>query len=185
MSARGQDLRARARTQASIAASGNDAEWISAQRVSRSTAQISRPALQPHEGTRGSPIAAVVLTGAEIDQVAGLLGLRERQTFTIHGPPRVLATVFNNPLFAAPICAAPRGGFVDRPFTLPGGIEAKMFGRKVPLYSRTRPPIDWRNSTPARARKDGKSIVFVAPRRFRRMSRRGSGSDFLRRHVHR
>ena len=32
---------------------------------------------------RGSPIEAVVLTGAEIDQTAGLLNLRERQPFTL------------------------------------------------------------------------------------------------------
>ena len=33
--------------------------------------------------TRGSPIDAVVLTGAEIDQTAGLLSLRERSPFTL------------------------------------------------------------------------------------------------------
>ena len=41
------------------------------------------PALHPREGTRGSPIAAVVLTGAEIDQVAGLLSLREGSPFAL------------------------------------------------------------------------------------------------------
>ena len=41
-------------------------------------------ALRPRAATRGSPIKAVLLTGAEIDQVAGLLSLREREPFEVH-----------------------------------------------------------------------------------------------------
>ena len=73
------DPRAPARTQASIAVSGNDTDWILLNASPDLTAQIrATPALQPKHGTRGSPIAAVVLTGAEIDQVSGLLSLRAR-----------------------------------------------------------------------------------------------------------
>ena len=161
------DARARARTQASIAVSGNDAEWILLNASPDLTAQIrATSALQPHEGTRGSPIAAVVLTGAEIDQVAGLLSLRERQTFTIYGPPRVLATVFANPLFAALDSQAVTREAVsfDRPFKLPGGIEARMFPvpGKVPLYlENTAADRPEEFNTGLELRKDGKSIVFV------------------------
>ena len=45
---------------------------------------VPNPALQPRDGLRASPIAAVVLTGGEIDQTAGLLALRERHAFSIH-----------------------------------------------------------------------------------------------------
>jgi pyrroloquinoline quinone biosynthesis protein B len=34
--------------------------------------------LQPREGLRSSPIAGVVLTGGDVDAIAGLLHLRER-----------------------------------------------------------------------------------------------------------
>ena len=43
--------------------------------------------LHPRTGTRGSPIKAVVLTGGEVDQIAGLLSLREREPFTICATP--------------------------------------------------------------------------------------------------
>ena len=63
----------------------------SAQRLSRFARAVGGDrALQPKSGVRGSPIAAVVLTGAEIDQIAGLLHLRERQAFAIHATREAL-----------------------------------------------------------------------------------------------
>ncbi len=47
--------------------------------------QIERtPALRPRESVRDSPIAAVLLTSADIDQIVGLLSLRELQPFRIY-----------------------------------------------------------------------------------------------------
>lgn len=40
--------------------------------------------LHPRHGRRGSPIAGVVLTSADIDQIAGLLSLRELEPFRIY-----------------------------------------------------------------------------------------------------
>ncbi len=40
--------------------------------------------LHPRKHGRHSPVAGVVLTGADVDQVAGLLSLRELQPFTIY-----------------------------------------------------------------------------------------------------
>src|SRR5215469_2159536 len=57
------------------------------------------PALQPQTDLRGSPIAAVLLTGGEIDQTAGLLALRERHAFTIYGTTATLEAVAANPMF--------------------------------------------------------------------------------------
>src|SRR6185295_1050893 len=161
------DPRARSRTQASIAVSGNDREWILLNASPDLTAQIhATPALQPQEGTRGSPITAVVLTGAEVDQVAGLLSLRERQTFTIHGPERVLETVFANTLFSAlnPESVSRQIVSLDRPFQLPGGIEARMFASpgKVPLYLENMAidrPEEF--NTGLELKKNGRSILFV------------------------
>lgn len=133
------DPRALARTQASIAVSGNDSDWILLNASPDLTAQIrATPALQPKHGMRGSPIASVVLTGAEIDQVSGLLSLRERQSFVLAGTARVLATLTDNPIFSAldPGVVRREAVSFDQPFALPGGIEARLFAApgKVPLY---------------------------------------------------
>ena len=55
----------------------------------------------PRGGTRGSPIKAVVLTGAEIDQVTGLLSLREREPFTLCATAATLGLIEENSMFAA------------------------------------------------------------------------------------
>ena len=41
----------------------------------------------------------MVLTGADVDAVAGLLHLRERQAFTLYGSDRVLGVLKANPIF--------------------------------------------------------------------------------------
>jgi pyrroloquinoline quinone biosynthesis protein B len=161
------DPRARSRTQASIAVSGNDRDWILLNASPDLTAQIHKTrALQPRAGTRDSPIAAVVLTGAEIDQVTGLLSLRERQDFTVHGPKRVLDTIFGNTLFSAlnPESVTRKPVVLDEPFALPGGIEARMFASpgKVPLYLENAAldrPEEF--NTGLELSKDGRSILFV------------------------
>ncbi|HXJ95190.1 MAG TPA: pyrroloquinoline quinone biosynthesis protein PqqB [Terriglobia bacterium] len=45
--------------------------------------------LCPQDGDRHSPISAVVLTGAEVDQVLGLLLLREFHSFSVHATSSV------------------------------------------------------------------------------------------------
>ena len=98
---------------------------------------VATPALQPR-GVRMSPIAAVVLTGAEVDQAAGLLTLRERGPFGLYGTEGTLSTLAANSIFS--VLA---GDVVTRrtirpgaPFGLPGGIEAEVFfvPGKAPLY---------------------------------------------------
>jgi len=161
------DARAPARTQASVAVSGNDTDWILLNASPDLTAQIrATRALQPKEGTRGSPIASVVLTGAEIDQVSGLLSLRERQPFTLAGTARVLATLTDNPIFSAldPSVVRREAVAFDRPFALPGGIEARLFAApgKVPLYLENAAganPDDF--TAGVELSKDGKSIAFI------------------------
>ena len=71
-------LRARARTQSSIAVSGNGARWALCNASPDILAQIrAAPELQSREALRGSGIAAVALTDGQIDHAAGLLLLRE------------------------------------------------------------------------------------------------------------
>ena len=80
----------------------------------------------------------MVLTGAEIDQTAGLLSLRERSPFTLCATAATLAAIADNPMFAAlaPDMVARRAVVPGERFALGYGIEAELFivPGKVPLY---------------------------------------------------
>ncbi|MEJ2623505.1 MAG: pyrroloquinoline quinone biosynthesis protein PqqB [Pseudolabrys sp.] len=140
------DKRVRARTQASVAVSKDGENWVLLNAAPDLRAQIAAtPALHPtgmactasSQDARGSPIKAVVLTGAEVDQVAGLLDMRERQPFTIYGSAETLASIADNPIFAvlAPEVVARTTVGLERPFEA-AGIEIELFAvpGKVPLY---------------------------------------------------
>ncbi|MGH6814395.1 MAG: pyrroloquinoline quinone biosynthesis protein PqqB [Hyphomicrobiaceae bacterium] len=94
----------RPRTQASVAVSGDGRRWVLLNCSPDIRQQIlATPELHPRadDGPRNSPIRAVVLTGAEIDHIAGLLSLRERQPYTIYATTRVLETLAANSIFDA------------------------------------------------------------------------------------
>ena len=133
------DPRVKPRIQASLAVSSGDGEWtlLNASPDLRTQIQAT-PVLHPHQALRGSPIAAVVLSGAEIDQTAGLLTLRERQSFELFATADTLTALGGNPIFN--VLAA---GVVERiavtlnkTFALPGGLQAEIFSvpGKAPLY---------------------------------------------------
>jgi pyrroloquinoline quinone biosynthesis protein B len=133
------DARVRSRTQASLAVSADRKRWTLLNASPDLRAQIqSTPALHPREGRRGSPIDAVVLTGAEIDQTAGLLNLRERSPFTIMGTAATLAAVAGNPMFGALAADVVRRRAITpgERFAIGDGLEAELFmvPGKVPLY---------------------------------------------------
>ena len=96
------------------------------------------PTLHPRDKLRHSPVAAVVLTGSEVDAVAGLLVLRESQPFTLHATGRVLQVLEANPIFRAlsPDYVERCAVVLEQPFTLPGGLSAELFAvpGKVALY---------------------------------------------------
>jgi pyrroloquinoline quinone biosynthesis protein B len=60
---------------------------------------IDLRALHPRAGRRSSPIRAVVVTSADVDHIAGLLTLREKQKFTLYATASTLAAVAGNPIF--------------------------------------------------------------------------------------
>ena len=132
------DSRVRARTQASLAVSSGHQPWTLLNASPDLRAQIqANPALHPRD-LRASPIKSVVLTGAEIDQTAGLLSLRERSPFTIMATATTLAAVADNPMFGAlaPDVVSRCAIFPGQRFKLAGGLEAELFmvPGKVPLY---------------------------------------------------
>lgn len=140
------DVRVKPRTQASLAVSSGAGEWILINASPDLRAQIqATPALQPRSLLRDTPIAAVVLTGAEVDQTAGLLTLRERQCFELFATAETLAALGQNPIFG--VLAA---GVVERTaiapgmsFPLPGGLQAEIFAvpGKAALYLEGDDPV--------------------------------------------
>ena len=78
------------RTQAQLAVREPGRPWCLINASPDLRAQIlSDPDLAPQSAPRHSPIAAVVLTGADVDQVMGLLHLREFQPLKICATPTV------------------------------------------------------------------------------------------------
>jgi pyrroloquinoline quinone biosynthesis protein B len=161
------DKRVRPRTQAGIAVSAGDGRWTLINASPDLAAQIrSTPALHPTNGLRGSPIDAVVLTGAEIDQIAGLLSLRESTSFTLYATPVSHAAVASNAMFGAMNAMKRRAVNPGERFTLAGGIEATMFmvPGKLPLYLEGQSPdLDAESAANVgiELRRDGVSVIFV------------------------
>ena len=136
--------RAHARSQASLAVSANERDWFVLNASPDLRLQIeATPALHPRDGLRSSPISGVVVTGGDVDAIAGLLHLRERHRFNLYAPSRVLDVVAANPIFG--VLAA---DYVDRvklaldtTVVLDGssgnsGLAVRAFAvpGKVPLY---------------------------------------------------
>jgi pyrroloquinoline quinone biosynthesis protein B len=133
------DPRVKASTQASLAVSSDGQHWVLLNASPDLSAQVkATPALHPGVELRSTPISAVVLTGAEVDQVAGLLCLRERQSFTLYATHETLGVLSANPIFdvLAPGVVVRRAVQTDAPFALPGGLHVELFGvpGKLPLY---------------------------------------------------
>jgi pyrroloquinoline quinone biosynthesis protein B len=145
--ARRGDASARVRSQASLAVSANNKDWFVLNASPDLRLQIEATShLQPREGLRSSPITGVVLTGGDVDAIAGLLSLRERHRFTAYGPSRVLAIIAANPIFdvLAPDCVRRVELQLDEGMELagssgPSGLAVVAFAvpSKVPLYLET------------------------------------------------
>jgi pyrroloquinoline quinone biosynthesis protein B len=136
------DPRVRQRTQASIVVSSGNDRWTLLNASPDLGQQIrATSALHPAAGKsghelRGSPIDAVVLTGAEIDQITGLLSLRESTPFTLYATPSSHAAVAANAMFGALGAMTRRAINPSEHFVLAGNIEAELFmvPGKLPLY---------------------------------------------------
>ncbi len=143
--ARAGDPAAKPRNQASLAVSADGDHWFLLNATPDLRAQIERaPFLYPRHGLRSTPIAGVVLTDGNVDAIAGLLTLREREAFTIHATASVLGVLDENPVFevlARDVVAREAVTLdVPRPLRLaggaPSGLALTLFAvpGKVPLY---------------------------------------------------
>jgi pyrroloquinoline quinone biosynthesis protein B len=97
--ARSGDPRVKPRTQTSVALSADEDHWLLVCASPDLRQQVlSTPALWPR-GVRDSPIFGVVLLNAEVDGLAGLLTMRERQPFRLFAPEPMLTVLRENPIF--------------------------------------------------------------------------------------
>lgn len=126
--ARAGDVRVRPRTQASLAVTGDGASWTLIDASPDLPEQLRQTSALAPGGLRDSPIGAVVLTGAEIDQIGGLLSLRERHRFRLVALAPVLAILDENPVFSALA-----RDLVERVTVAPGIAVATTPGLRVRL----------------------------------------------------
>lgn len=132
-----------ARTQASLAVTVDGERWALLNAAPEITQQIAaNPALHPRDpalvGGRHSPIATVLVTNADIDAVAGLLGLREKQAFRLVGTAETLGVIDANPIFRGldrDLVRFERIGLGEA-FELVPGATARLFPvpGKIPLF---------------------------------------------------
>jgi len=152
--ARSGDPMARPQTQSSIAVSADAKRWVLFNASPDLRQQINdSPALQPKAGKdlRASPLAAVMLTNADVDHVAGLLNLRESQPLAVYGHARVLDVLARNDIFHVlnPAFVVRRAldlekqeiirdrngrdlGITVRPFAVPGKVALWLENAQAP-----------------------------------------------------
>lgn len=175
--ARAGDPAALARTQCSLAVTADGLDWFLLNAAPDLRQQIlATRAFDPADGARMSPIAGVLLTGGEIDAVAGLLTLRERHPFTLYATRRTLELLAASRVFdaLAPDCVERRPVPLGRPTPLAGprgesGLTVELFAvpGKAPLYMEDRaipPRADAETEDTVGVRvSDGRRSFFFVP----------------------
>ena len=132
------DKRVKPRSQSSLAVSADGERWLILNASPDLRQQIiASPCLHPRGAKRHSPIGAVFVTNADVDHLAGLLTLREQQSFVLLGSPATLAEaakgifgVLNKDLVSM------RAVALDTPADTGIGVKVTPFAvpGKVPLY---------------------------------------------------
>ncbi|KAF0674685.1 pyrroloquinoline quinone biosynthesis protein PqqB [Profundibacterium mesophilum] len=125
-------------TQSSVAFTANGTDWAILNASPDIGAQLAAtPSLHP-TGLRDLPLVSVLLTNGDIDHVAGLLTLREKQPFTLHATAGIHEVLGRNPIFSAldPEHVTRSTVALDRPAQIAPGLTATLFAvpGKVPLY---------------------------------------------------
>ncbi len=140
------DPRVAPRTQSSLAVSVDDEHWLLVNAAPDLRQQIAQnAALHPRAGLRHTPIGAVLLTNGDVDHVAGLLSLRESQTFSLFSTSRVLDSLADNSVFnvLSPRFVARSAVRLHDTFEPIQGLKVTLFPvpGKVPLWLENAEPV--------------------------------------------
>jgi pyrroloquinoline quinone biosynthesis protein B len=163
------DKRVKPRSQSSLAISADGERWLLLNASPDLRQQIiASPSLHPRGAKRHSPIGAVFVTNADVDHLAGLLTLREQQSFALFGSQATLAQT------GAGIFAVLNKDLVDRrasaldtpadtglgiwvtPFAVPGKVPLYLEGEKVAIGAESEATVGVELS-------DGAKSVFYVP----------------------
>ena len=125
-------------TQSSLAVSANSKDWAILNTSPDIRTQIQdNPQLHP-TGLRDSPVKSVLLTNGDIDHIAGLLILREKQPFKVFLTSEIAKVIAENPIFNALDSEFVSFNEIqlNESFELVTGIMAELFAvpGKVPLF---------------------------------------------------
>lgn len=125
-------------TQSSLAVTSDGENWALLNASPDIRQQlINTPALHPR-ALRDNPIKSVLLTNGDLDHIAGLLTLREKQPFQLIMTAAIRDVLAANPIFRAldPDFVTQKIVALNEVFTLVPGVEAKLFSvpGKVPLF---------------------------------------------------
>lgn len=168
--ARAGDPAAPARTQAGLAVSLDGERWTLINASPDLREQIGRSEfLHPRQGLRSTPITDVVLTGGDVDVIAGLLTLRERQPFSLWASAEIHRVLDSNSIFEvlARDVVQRRLLALGVPQRLDGGLTVELFAApgKAPLYleESDAPPIVTDGTTVGAAVSDGERTLFYVP----------------------
>jgi pyrroloquinoline quinone biosynthesis protein B len=126
-----------------VAVTGNGSEWIVVGPSPDLRQQITQTQrLWPRTAGRDSPIAGVVLIGGDVDAIAGLLALRERQSFTVYAPRPLLDLLDANRIFDVldPALVHRVALTLQEPVPCGGGLMLTLLAMpgKIPLYLESR-----------------------------------------------
>ena len=148
--ARQADPAAPARTQSSLAVSADGESWLLLNASPDLRQQIAAtPALHPRRDSpdghlRDTPLAAVLVTNADVDHIGGLINLREGQPFALYASTRVHGHLDGDRVFdVLDRSVVPRRTLpLDRPLAIADaagreiGLRVETFAvpGKVPLY---------------------------------------------------
>jgi pyrroloquinoline quinone biosynthesis protein B len=163
------DSRVTRRSQSSIAVTVDGENYALVNASPDLRAQIlANAALHPRKVLRHSPIKAVIVTNADVDHVAGLLTLRERQAFALHATAATIATLGANAIFnvlapdrverkaiALNAPFAPLEGLSVVAFPLPGKVALWLEGDQVEIGGESEATIG------LEFRVSGKRIVYA------------------------
>ncbi len=125
-------------TQSSLAVSADGEHWAILNTSPDIRQQMTAHEVLHPKSVRHTPVSSVLLTNGDIDHIAGLLILREKQAFTVFLTTAIMEVIEQNPIFNALDRHHVTFQVIDleTQFTLAPGLEASLFAvpGKVPLF---------------------------------------------------